>query len=207
VRHCANEEFERRGFSVMRRLLILTTTALVAGATAVAGGTSVAGATAVAGGTAVAGAQVAPGYNSGYNGWWPGGYGYPPVTVHAPGYPCSVTAYGPTFHSHSSGWTQDYGGGTSCAGGVGIKTLTISDQVLGQNGSTWHTVTGSTFTNGPTSGNPLHMIRTRSGFLGHVYRTVATAKLVVPNGHAGCSLTNTCSQTIVITATSRGLAP
>jgi hypothetical protein len=129
------------------------------------------------------------------------------VTVHAHGYPCSVTAYGPTFHSPKSGWTQDYGAGTSCAQGVGTKALTSYDQVLGQDGRTWHTISGSTFTSGPTSGNPLRMRHTRPATLGHVYRAVAIAKLVVPNGHAGCSLSNTCSQTITITATSRPLAP
>ena len=149
----------------------------------------------------------APTWNSGYNGWWPAGFGYPPVTLHAPMYPCSVTAYGPTFHSRSSGWTQDYGAGTSCAGGVGTKSLTVSDQVLGQNGRTWHTISGSRFTVGPVNGNPLRTRRTRAAYLGHVYRTVVTAKLVVPNGHAGCSLTGTCSQTLTITATSRRLAP
>ena len=174
---------------MVRRLLILTTALLAVGA-------------------AAAGAQVlAPTWNSGYNGWWPGGFGYPPVTVQAHGYPCSVTTYGPTFHSRASGWTQDYGGGTSCASGVGTKTLTISAQVLGRDGRTWHTITGSTFTSGPTSGNPVRMIRTRPAYLGHVYRTVVSAKLVVPNGHAGCSLTNTCSQTLAVSAVSRRLAP
>jgi hypothetical protein len=156
---------------------------------------------------AAASSTPAPTWNSGYNGWWPGGFGYPPVTVHAKNYPCSVTAYGPTFHSHRAGWTQDYGGGVSCASGVGTKMLTISDQVLGQDGHTWHTISGSTFTAGPIDGNPLRMIRKRPAYLGHAYRVLATANLVVPNGHAGCSLTNTCSQRLTITANSRGLAP
>jgi hypothetical protein len=34
------------------------------------------------------------------------------------------------------------------------------------------------------------MIRNRGGVLGPGYRTVAIATLVVPNGHAGCSLNN-----------------
>ena len=156
---------------------------------------------------AVAGAQPVSSWNSGYNGWWSAGYGYPPLTVHAPGYPCSVTAYGPTFHSHRSGWTQDYGAGTSCAGGVGVKTLTVYAQVLGNGGHTWYTISGSKFTAGPAQANPLRTISNRPAYLGHAYRTVATAKLVVPNGHAGCSLSNTCSQTYVVTATSRTLAP
>jgi hypothetical protein len=159
---------------------------------------------ALVGGTAAA---QAPKQNSGYNGWWPGGFGFAPLTVHAPHYPCSVTAYGPTFnHSHSS-WNQNYGGGTSCSGGVGEKTLTIYDQVLGQNGHTWHTITGSAFTAGPKQSNPVRMKRTRAATLGHTYRAVAIAKFVVPNGHAGCSITNMCSQTIVLTAVSRPLAP
>lgn len=174
---------------MMRRLLLLTAGLLIA-AVAVA-----------------AASAPAPTWNSGYNGWWPAGFGYPPVTVQAKGYPCSLTVYGSTFHSHRSGWTQHYGGGVSCSGGVGTKLLTISAQVLGQNGRTWHTISGSTFTAGPISGNPLRMIRLRGANLGHAYRVLATAKLVVPNGHAGCSLTNTCDQTLNITATSRTLAP
>jgi len=149
----------------------------------------------------------APTWNSGYNGWWPGGFGYRPVTVQAPSYPCSVTAYGPTFNTHANSWNQNYGGGVSCTSGVGEKTLTISDQVLGPDGHTWYTITGSTFTAGPIGGNPLRMIRNRPASLGHVYRAAAVAKLIVPNGHAGCSINNTCFQTIVLTSTSRPLAP
>jgi hypothetical protein len=173
---------------MLRRILVLTVSLLAVGASAAV-------------------AATAPSWNHGYNGWWPGGFGFPPVTVQAPGYPCSLTAYGPTFHSSASGWTQDYGGGTSCASGVGVKTLTVSLQVLGQDGRTWYTINGSTVTAGPTSANPLRTIKTRPAYLGHVYRTAAIAKLVVPNGHAGCSLNNTCMQTITITSTSRPLAP
>jgi hypothetical protein len=160
----------------------------------------------LASGAAGASAQTGPMWNTGY-GWWPGGFGYPPVTVRAPDYPCSVTAYGPTFRSQPRQWRQAYGAGTSCNGGVGVKTLTVSEQVLGQDGHTWYTITGSTVTLGPRTGNPVRIIRHRRAYLGHVYRTVATARLVVPNGHAGCSLSNTCDQTLVISARSRRLAP
>ena len=74
-------------------------------------------------------------------------------------------------------------------------------------GRTWYTITGSTSAGGPISGNPLRLATERPAHLGHVYRTVATARLVVPNGHAGCSLSNTCYETITLTATSRPLAP
>lgn len=148
---------------------------------------------------------VVPTWNSGYNGWSPGGFGYPPVTVQAPSVPCSVTAYGPTFNVHSGGGNQDYGGGVSCASGVGEKTLTIYDQVLGADGHTWFTIAGSAVNGARRSGNPLRMIRNRPAYLGHVYRTAIVARLVVPNGRAGCSLTHTCSRTIVLSATGRPL--
>jgi hypothetical protein len=35
----------------------------------------------------------------------------------------------------------------------------------------------------PTTSNPQRMIRNRAAYLGHGYRTVASATLVVPNGH------------------------
>jgi hypothetical protein len=162
----------------------------------------------VAAGALSAGTAAAqpPTHNSGY-GWWPGGFGFAPLTMHAPSYPCSVTVYGPTFNSKGSSWNQNYGGGTSCSGGVGQKTLTVYDQVLGQDGHTWYTLSGSTFTAGPSTSNPVRLKRNRAASLGHVYRAVAKAKLVVPNGHAGCSLTNTCDQTLLLTAVSRRLAP
>lgn len=157
--------------------------------------------------TAGAAFAQAPTWNTGYNGWWPGGFGSPPLTVHAAHYPCSVTAYGPTFRSPAGGWIGAYGGGTSCSGGVGEKTLTVYEQVRGPGGHRWFTISGSTVVVGPSETNPLRVIRHRRAFLGHEYRTVASARLVVPNGHAGCSLTNTCDETITITARSRGLAP
>jgi hypothetical protein len=152
-------------------------------------------------------AAQAPTYNSGYNGWWPAGFGYPPVTVQAHGYPCSVTSNGPTFNSKAGGWGQNYGAGTSCNVGVGRKTLTMYEQVLGADGHTWYTITGSQVNVGPVTTNPLRTLRNSPAYLGHVYRTVACATLVVPNGHAGCSLNDTCYQTITVSAISRPLAP
>lgn len=176
---------------MLRRLVILTAALLAVGA-------------------AAAGAQPVATWNSGYNGWWPHGYGYAPVTVQAATKQCSATGYGPTFHTPADAhgaWTMSYGAGTSCQGGVGVKTLTVSAQVLGQDGHTWYTITGSTITYGPRTNNPLRIIRNRIAYLGHVYRTVATATVVAPNGHAGCSLSNTCSPTMLMKAISRPLAP
>lgn len=140
-----------------------------------------------------------PAYNQGSDGWWPGGYGYPPVTVQAWNYPaCSVTAYGPTFVSGLA--RQNYGAGTSCAGGIGTKSLAVSDRVLGQDGRTWFTITGSTVSERPVSYNPVHAILNRVAVLGHEYRTIATAGLVVPTCYGG-------SESVAITAVSRRLAP
>src|SRR5437870_5442333 len=100
---------------MMRKVVILTAALLAVGA-------------------AAASAQPVAAWNSAYNGWWPGGYGYAPVTVQAPTKQCSVTAYGPTFRTPADprrAWTQFYGAGTSCQGGVGVKTLTVSAHVLG----------------------------------------------------------------------------
>jgi hypothetical protein len=157
--------------------------------------------------SAGAASAQAPAWNSGYNGWWPGGFGFPPVTAQVHGFPCSVTAYGPTFNHTGTRWHQNFGGGTSCAGGIGRATLTTSDQTLGHDGRTWFTISGSRFTTEPITGRTVRMIHNRPAYLGHAYRTVASATLVVPNGHAGCSLSNTCSQTITITVVSRALAP
>jgi hypothetical protein len=122
-----------------------------------------------------------------------------------------VTAYGPTFHAPgdaAGSWTQDYGGGTGCRGGVGIKTLAVYDQVQGANGE-WFTIAGSRVTVGPTTHNPVRVIRSRRAVLGHTYRTVALAHLVVPNGFAGCSLHHppACRETIDIKAVSPPIAP
>ena len=79
--------------------------------------------------------------------------------------------------------------------------------MLGPDGHAWYTITGSAVTYGARTINPLRVIHHRPAYFGHAYRTVATVKFVVPHGHAGCSLTNTCNQTIVVKAISRRLAP
>jgi hypothetical protein len=162
-------------------------------------------------GTGGAAAQAAT-WNHGYNGWWPHGFGNPPVTVAAATKQCSVTAYGPTFRTpadSNGAWTQFYGAGSRCQGGVGLKTLTVSDQVLGPAGKTWFTITGSAHTVGLTRVNPVHLIYHLTAVLGHVYRSVAHATIVAPNGHAGCSLhvPPDCNANYHLRAISKPLAP
>ena len=59
------------------------------------------------------------------------------TTVQAPTKQCSVTAFGPGFAFKPGGHiVMNYGGGTSCQGGVGSKTVTVVEQV----GAAWGAV-------------------------------------------------------------------
>lgn len=49
-----------------------------------------------------------------------------PVTKSLPGLPCSVTA---TFRLSAGARTMAFGGGVSCTGGVGAKTVDVVPQV------------------------------------------------------------------------------
>jgi hypothetical protein len=132
------------------------------------------------------------------------------TTVQAPTKQCSVTAFGPGFAFKPAGHiVMNYGGGTSCQGGVGSKTLTVVEQVLGQDRHTWFNISGSMLHAGPSPGNPVRASAQRPAFLGHVYRTVAMAHDVAPNGFAGCSLHHppACTVTYNITARGKAMAP
>lgn len=105
------------------------------------------------------------------------------VTVQMPGAMCSVTEHGPVFPYNHAGWSMRYGGGVSCAGGVGSKTLSIYVQVIG-NGPKhkWFTIFGSGMTQGPTPVNPLRLSTSRTAYLGHAYRVVAVANVTLASG-------------------------
>lgn len=150
-------------------------------------------------------ALAQPEWNSGF-GWWPGGFGYPPVTVQAANWRCSVTAYGPTYGTKPGNWFMHYGGGTSCASGIGLKSLTVYVQTIGTlNGKPhWYTVFGTGLTSGPTTAVHLQRSNTREAYLGHGYRVVAVARLILPNAYAGHPR---ATSTITLTARSRELAP
>lgn len=154
--------------------------------------------------TGAAVAAEAPTWNGGY-GWWPGGFGYAPTTSVMSG--CSVTAYGPTFTNARAGWRQRYGGASRCLRSIGDTTLTVTLQVLGPHGRRWFTVSGSQLVVRRDSREAVHTRASRQAYLGHVYRTVVAARMRVPNGHAGCSLSGTCFQSLTVTVRSRRLAP
>lgn len=124
-------------------------------------------------------------------------YRPPAVTtkyIHHDVIPASSTAreYFTWFFDDRYSYTPkiNYGGGTSVAGGLGNKQLVIHLEVLGQDDKTWYEITGSRFV-APTSGwtgwthSALRADRYRPIVLGHVYRTVVTAKMYAPypTGH------------------------
>jgi hypothetical protein len=150
-------------------------------------------------------AAIAQGWNSGY-GWWPAGYGNPPATVQQGNWACSVTAYGATLGVKPGNWFMYYGGGTSCARGIGQKSLTVYVEVMGTTSGKahWYTVWGTGLTTGPSSAVHVRLINTRQAYLGHEYRVVAVATLVLPNGYAGHPH---ATSTITLTSYSEGLAP
>jgi hypothetical protein len=108
-----------------------------------------------------------------------------PTTTQEPhGLPCSSTAHGwlslfPT--SNGNVWNAGYRGGASCSGGVGLKKMVLSLQVLGPGHARWWTITGSTVTAGPSWRNPVRAeARYRQVVAGHAYRVEAIARLYVP---------------------------
>jgi hypothetical protein len=108
----------------------------------------------------------------------------PTTTQELHGLPCSSTAYGwLSLFPTSSGnvWKAGYSGGTSCAGGVGLKKLVLSLQILGPDHVRWWTITGSTVVAGPSGRNTVRAEAPyRQLVTGHAYRVQAIARLSVP---------------------------
>jgi hypothetical protein len=93
----------------------------------------------------------------------------PPTTKQIRGVPCSVTERGPVFSIVNGSYMMKYGGGVSCAGGVGERTLDVAAQVAkylhGKN--IWFNISLSGLYQGPTGINPLRLSTGRSAYLGH----------------------------------------
>lgn len=98
-----------------------------------------------------------------------------PVTVQMPGPSCSVTASPPVFRSSRRGWVMVYGGGVSCADGLGEKTLQVCGQV--KHGSKWFTIKASCVARGPLASNPVRVKDQTIVFLGHAYRVHAAGEV------------------------------
>ena len=94
-------------------------------------------------------------------------------TVPIPGMPCSATA-NMSFATIKGTFTQNYGGGTSCAGGVGQKTLDVVPQVFNVvNGKPiWFNISLVGLYQGPTPINPLRLSGSRAAVASHRYRVL-----------------------------------
>jgi hypothetical protein len=72
-------------------------------------------------------------------------------TIAIPGTPCSVTAW--DYFSRVNGASKmNYGGGSSCAGAIGQRTIDVVPQVfkLGHGRPLWFTIGGTGLVQGPT---------------------------------------------------------
>jgi len=113
-----------------------------------------------------------------------------PVTKSLPGVPCSVTA---TFSLAPNKGTMTYGGGVSCAGGVGAKTIDVVPQVFNVvNGKPlWFSISLVGLYQGPTPVNPLRLTGSTSYVPSHTYRLLVYGKVTMPDGRS--SSTTVCS--------------
>ena len=104
-------------------------------------------------------------------------------TVQMPGVSCSVTAWD-SFTTVRGVYTMNYGGGTSCANGVGRRTLDVVPQVFNLvNGKPlWFSIGGEGLFQGPTPVSPLRLSRARTAVRGHVYRVLVYGQVTMPNG-------------------------
>jgi len=106
-----------------------------------------------------------------------------PVTKPLRGVPCSVTA---TLTLEASDRTMTYGGGISCAGGVGAKTIDVVPQVFNVvNGkSLWFNLSLVGLYQGPTPINPLRLTGTTAYVPSHTYRLLVFGRVTLPDGRS-----------------------
>jgi hypothetical protein len=114
----------------------------------------------------------------------------PSTTKQLPGVPCSVTAYGQELTARAS---MTFGGGISCADGVGQKILNVVPQVskLSHGRRVWFDVSLAGLYQGPTPANPLRLTGNGSFVHGHVYRLLVYGHVRMPDGRQAS--TTVCS--------------
>lgn len=115
----------------------------------------------------------------------------PATTKSLPGVPCSVTAYGLSFTAATT--SMSYGGGVSCAGGVGQKTVDVVPEVrkLVNGQEHWYIIGGVGVYQGPTPVNPLRVSASTGSVPGHVYRLLVYGRVRLPDGRTAS--TTVCS--------------
>lgn len=116
-------------------------------------------------------------------------------TLPIPGTQCSVTAWD-YFSSESGTYVMHYGGGTSCAGNAGRRTLNVVPQVFNliKGEPLWFSIGGEGLFQGPTPLSPLRLSRARAAVASHIYRVVAYGQVTLLNGKtASVTVCPTCS--------------
>ena len=110
----------------------------------------------------------------------------PSTTKQMPRVPCSVTAYGPSFTLSNGKQTMSYGGGVSCAGGIGQKTINVVPQVFNVvNGRPlWFNISLVGLYQGPTPINPLRVSGSTTSVASHVYRLLVYGQVMLPDGRS-----------------------
>ena len=91
----------------------------------------------------------------------------------APGLECSVSAFGPSFEFVNRFIIMTYAGGTSCAGGRGVKTLRTWVEVQTPPPRHFIRITGTLRQINGVTANPVRISVRRQAFLGHGYRVVS----------------------------------
>ncbi len=106
-----------------------------------------------------------------------------PVTQSLPGVPCSATA---TFTLSPGNRTMAYGGGVSCAGGVGAKTVDVVPQVYNvvNDKPLWFNISLAGLYQGPTPVNPLRLTGTTTYVPTHSYRLLVYGQVTMPDGRS-----------------------
>jgi hypothetical protein len=81
---------------------------------------------------------------------------------------------------------MDYGGGVSCAGGVGAKTIDVIPQVYNVvNGKPlWFNVSLVGLYQGPTPINPMRLRGTTTYVASHTYRLLVYGRVTMPDGRS-----------------------
>jgi len=74
------------------------------------------------------------------------------------------------------GYNAWWGGGTSCAGAAGTKSLNVVLEILGPDHTTWFQRGGQNFTVKSAQRNPVRIITLVGVSPGHAFRVVASAK-------------------------------
>lgn len=105
------------------------------------------------------------------------------ATRQLPGMRCSVTA-NLTVASPASGPALRSGGGVSCAGGAGQKTLNVVPQVEKRvdGRARWFTISLAGLYQGPTPANPVRLAGDRTAVAGHVYRVLVAGRVTSTDG-------------------------